>query len=493
MATESRVLNFFTANYGIPLDAEVVDLSGLCTSMFLGLEIFTNLKVLNLSGNRLSSLAYMNVPPTLCELDLSGNIIDSLDKMGNLPNIKVINVSNNRLNNFEGLERCTSLEVLIADNNRIRSVDNIAHLKKLHTLKLEYNTIEVATELRSLSYAKGLRSLFLKGCPLANSPTYLVGVHHMCPNVSHIDGRLIRGSQHHHITRSQRDPQQPPVPVQRERRARVVPKRVLEESSRIKNIDSELSDIDSAIEAEQRAIISLDGNINVETERVVEPKFTITPSKIPSRVQKSPVRELSPEKPKYRTAVTQTVEKSLQMPQSTNTNRRRSFRRDENGEGDELLHNARNDYYRRRSSSMTLEVAPPEKKPKMTVFDKVIKEEKKEESFSVEEEVDIEPFGFGERKEDLSVPAFDSDLVPRNALGVLKLLAREITPPIKSPPPLEIEADENDVEVLSSEVNDAVFMSPDDIKGMFRQKLDDERLRRGLDYSMFSPLRGQSD
>ena len=122
--------------------------------------------VLDVSSNDLEELPAM--PPTLRRLDASRNRLRSITGLAKCEALEVLNLRRNRLTAIANLDRCFRLRHLFLGRNSIRRVQNIEHAIHLETLDLSSNLLSVTASLRPLSMNQALRTLVLRGNPLAD-------------------------------------------------------------------------------------------------------------------------------------------------------------------------------------------------------------------------------------------------------------------------------------------------------------------------------------
>jgi hypothetical protein len=113
----------------------------------LGLDHFTNLKVLWLSNNRITEIRGLGLDhlTNLQSLWLYDNQITEIRGLGldHLSNLKVLHLGCNKLTEIDGLDHLTNLQELCLDNNCITEIVGLwlDHLTNLRTLKLHSNKI----------------------------------------------------------------------------------------------------------------------------------------------------------------------------------------------------------------------------------------------------------------------------------------------------------------------------------------------------------------
>eukprot|EP00939_MAST-03C_sp_MAST-3C-sp1_P001580 g1580.t1 len=171
-------------------DNLVCDLSGKNISSKKIADIVPfDVVTLNLSENRIDNLASWDVPESCESLDLSRNKITSLRgafrKSGK--SLKYLDLSNNFIDKMGSLGIASSITKLVLRDNWISSVRGLDGLLHLRHLDLSGNLFEKSTSIRSLSLNKKLRTLLLRGNPIAKSPGYAFVLMNILPQITRVD------------------------------------------------------------------------------------------------------------------------------------------------------------------------------------------------------------------------------------------------------------------------------------------------------------------
>ena len=151
---------------------------------------------LDLSYNQLMSL---NTPalaslPSLLHLNVSHNLLQRLAPPGNnnLPEtLETLDASFNNLTKVSGLDKCMDLRNVNLSNNKMKQVSGLEFLGNLVELDLSSNEITTPVAIRTLSCNLALRSLKMKGNPIAATRGYRPTITCLLPHVKSIDSTLL--------------------------------------------------------------------------------------------------------------------------------------------------------------------------------------------------------------------------------------------------------------------------------------------------------------
>ena len=179
----------------------------------LGLEAFTNVRILEILHQPISAIEGMANMPLLekvwicntcvsevsgldinhqiTELHLDSNQIRRIENIGHLVELRDLSMANNRIERIEGLESLSHLEKLNLANNRIRRVSGTQILKNqaLTELNLSANHIVSFAEVKFLSGLRSLRSLYLTDPHFGDNPVCALSNYHtyaLC-NLQHLE------------------------------------------------------------------------------------------------------------------------------------------------------------------------------------------------------------------------------------------------------------------------------------------------------------------
>ena len=147
---------------------ENVNLSENEIESLLGIPRLSNVESLNLTRNRLGpTVEFRHIAPCLQKLNLSYNYLDKISGLETLTRLRTLNLAGN------WISECTGLENLV----------------RLHYLDLCDNLIDSFQSVRSLSFNKNLRTLLLKGNPIASSRSgaYGLSVLNLLPHLDRVD------------------------------------------------------------------------------------------------------------------------------------------------------------------------------------------------------------------------------------------------------------------------------------------------------------------
>lgn len=177
-----------------------------------GLGGLPSLRLLELGSNKIRSVSNVAHLNSLEELHLGRNKITALGEIPQLPKLALLGLASNRLRTLDGLGAVATLRELYADHNGIDAMGALSGLSRLHTLDLSCNRlaavecatltaleelwlnenpIESAADLADLARLTGLRTIYLAGSPIAQSPDYRAELCRLVPSLHQLDADAI--------------------------------------------------------------------------------------------------------------------------------------------------------------------------------------------------------------------------------------------------------------------------------------------------------------
>ena len=176
-----------------------------------------NMRVLNISGNELESLQGVNGMANLGALIANENRVESMEPLSGMTRLNTVVLSSNRVETIgEELTGMTELNKLSLSHNRIEKIGKhigecvalkelrLAHNPDLKTLPpalgkcahlrvLDLSHCAVADfgDVSAIKELTNLAQLSMRGCPIANEPSYARTLVKMCPSLRAVDGRRV--------------------------------------------------------------------------------------------------------------------------------------------------------------------------------------------------------------------------------------------------------------------------------------------------------------
>ena len=176
-----------------------------------------NMRVLNISGNELESLQGVNGMANLGALIANENRVESMEPLSGMTRLNTVVLSSNRVETIgEELTGMTELNKLSLSHNRIEKIGKhigecvalkelrLAHNPDLKTLPpalgkcahlrvLDLSHCAVANfgDVSAIKELTNLAQLSMRGCPIANEPSYARTLVKMCPSLRAVDGRRV--------------------------------------------------------------------------------------------------------------------------------------------------------------------------------------------------------------------------------------------------------------------------------------------------------------
>ncbi|EFN57386.1 hypothetical protein CHLNCDRAFT_50903 [Chlorella variabilis] len=185
------------------------------TSLGSALKDLTNLEVLNVGRNQIAGKVAVRLPALkalilnenritlvgglekcreLNTLVLSHNAVASLGSwLGGCPKLEKLSCSHNQLQELgAALKGCPMLTELRLNHNQIHALPaELASNTRLRILDIGGNPIASFDDIQVLSRLPQLRSVSLKGCPLASAPGYREGISALLPRLEILDTQRI--------------------------------------------------------------------------------------------------------------------------------------------------------------------------------------------------------------------------------------------------------------------------------------------------------------
>jgi len=176
-----------------------------------------NMRVLNISGNELESLQGVNGMANLGALIANENRVESMEPLSGMTRLNTVVLSSNRVETIgEELAGMTELNKLSLSHNKIEKIGKhigecvalkelrLAHNPDLKTLPpalgkcahlrvLDLSHCAVANfgDVSAIKELTNLAQLSMRGCPIANEPSYARTLVKMCPSLRAVDGRRV--------------------------------------------------------------------------------------------------------------------------------------------------------------------------------------------------------------------------------------------------------------------------------------------------------------
>eukprot|EP00667_Euglena_gracilis_P007458 EG_transcript_7533 len=166
-----------------------LDLSHNELKQLNGLQPFSSLTHLDLRNNKLCVL--QGLPLSLQRLNVAHNQLTSLDGLAALPFLQELDATDNKLTSVTGLPRAAPLKALRLANNRLPSCQGLEPLGQLESLDLDSNYISLFDDVRPLMNLPALRSLVLRGNPVAEHPSYRTTIAQLLPTLTALDGQRV--------------------------------------------------------------------------------------------------------------------------------------------------------------------------------------------------------------------------------------------------------------------------------------------------------------
>ena len=176
-----------------------------------------NMRVLNVSGNELESLQGVNGMANLGALIANENRVESMEPLAGMTRLNTVVLSSNRVASIgEELAGMSELNKLSLAHNKIEKIGKhigecvalkelrLAHNPELKTLPpalgkcvhlrvLDLSHCAVANfgDVSAIKTLTNLAQLSMRGCPIADEPSYAKTLCKMCPSLRAIDGRRV--------------------------------------------------------------------------------------------------------------------------------------------------------------------------------------------------------------------------------------------------------------------------------------------------------------
>ena len=194
-----RLLNY--QNNAIP---RIANLHSLPNLIFLdlynnqikrigGLEPVPTLRVLMLGKNQLEKIQNLEVLPKLDVLDLHCNQITALEGLSHLAGLRVLNVAGNQIATLE-TPKLLGLHALIELNlrrNLLSSIEGLQALPAMQRLFLSNNQLASFGALGALFSMGALHELALDGNPIADEPSYRIGICELSRTLRQLDMKRV--------------------------------------------------------------------------------------------------------------------------------------------------------------------------------------------------------------------------------------------------------------------------------------------------------------
>ncbi|GAB4823955.1 hypothetical protein N2152v2_011001 [Parachlorella kessleri] len=155
-----------------------------------------SLKALILNDNHISLVGGLEKLKELNTLVLSHNAITSLGNwLAGASKLDKLSASHNRIAELgASLKGCSALEELRLSHNQLRLLPlELAANRKLRILDVGNNPITSLADIQVLAKLPSLRSLSLRGCPLAEQPGYRDAVLALTPHLEILDNQRVVG------------------------------------------------------------------------------------------------------------------------------------------------------------------------------------------------------------------------------------------------------------------------------------------------------------
>ena len=139
---------------------------------------------------RIHILCTEHLGEELGRLGLASNRLRTLDGLGAVATLRELYADHNGIDAMGALSGLSRLHTLDLSCNRLAAVE-CATLTALEELWLNENPIESAADLADLARLTGLRTIYLAGSPIAQSPDYRAELCRLVPSLHQLDADAI--------------------------------------------------------------------------------------------------------------------------------------------------------------------------------------------------------------------------------------------------------------------------------------------------------------